>query len=74
MLTGGQKYRHNDDDDYYDDNDNDNKLLQHFILKLRIIIMMMMIIMTIDSHNRLSIHIFARLVGMTHSINTIVEG
>jgi hypothetical protein len=68
MLTGGQKYRHNDDDDY-DDNDNDNKLLQHPILKLMII---MMLIMAIDSHNRCSLHIFARLVVMVaHSINTI---
>jgi hypothetical protein len=68
MLTGGQKYRHDDDDDY-DDNDNDNKLLQHPILKLMII--MMMLIMAIDSHNRCSLHIFARLVVMAHSINTI---
>jgi hypothetical protein len=65
MLTGGQKYRHNDDD--YDGNDNDNKLLQHLILKL----MILMKIMTIDSHNRYNLHIFARLVVIARSINTI---
>jgi hypothetical protein len=65
MLTGGQKYRHNEDD--YDGNDNDNKLLQYLILKL----MILMIIMTIDSHNRYNLHIFARLVVIARSINTI---
>jgi hypothetical protein len=66
MLTGGQKYRHNEDD--YDGNDNDNKLLQHLVLKLMIL---MKIIMTIDSHNRYNLHIFARLVVIARSINTI---